>query len=168
MNKIVTFLILILIFYVGVINYTIFSLTGFYSDVFFAILVSVIIIILTIINWKKSSLVNRTLKYFSIIISFGVMILTFLVEGMVEEEFIVLDTIEINKIKYRVHYFPPQGVWEFENGKIYITKLNEMLPFIEKHYFYGIPKFILEDDFQKKNKKTQHKKVKKFIENELI
>lgn len=98
MNKIVTFLILILIFYVGVINYTIFSLIGFYSDVFFAILVSVIIIILTIINWKKSSLVNRTLKYFSIIISFGVMILTFLVEGMVEEEFIVLDTIEINKI----------------------------------------------------------------------
>ena len=96
------------------------------------------------------------------------MILTFLVEGMVEEEFIVLDTIEINKIKYRVHYFPPQGVWEFENGKIYITKLNEKLPFIEKHYFYGIPKFILEDDFQKNNKKTQHKKVKKFIQNELI
>ena len=73
---------------------------------------------------------------------------------------------DINGFKYRTHYFPPQGVWELENGVINVSKISNKLPLIEFNYFHGMP-FLDIDDFKNRKKIEQKEIIERFISLEI-
>lgn len=142
------------------------SFVGSWSDIFFSIFISILIIFIVLKNWKNLTLLNRILKF----ISFGITIPTIIITGLIayktsNQRF---SFHNINNREFNAYLYNP-NIWKDKSGILKISEKSKNIPFLEFDLGnYSPPNNLRKGLNYEKNYIIQKKIVKKFIYKSII
>lgn len=171
-NQKQTILVAILGLYLATVLFTDFSLVGFWTDIVFSIIFSLIVLRLVFKNKTSKLWLTLTLRITSVfysLIIFGLLGLNF-------TNPFVLDTFKLRSFYYQSvdgrlfnAYFKPVGAYSGGEGNFWITEVPKFFPIIEKRVYYDrTVLWNFNNDTFDGQPVDNYKVVKQYIKDEVI
>ena len=163
---------LLLPFYLVIVLFTDYSLTGFRTDVIFSILFSIFVLVLvfkrnTLSRWLKISLCS--IAILCAVTVFGLIALNF-TNPFIFDLF-KLRSFYFQKVNGRMFnaYFKPVGAYSGLQGNFWITESPLYFPLIEKRVYYEhAVHHDFSDDYWEGEPVDNYEVVKSYIKDEVI
>jgi hypothetical protein len=163
---------LLLPLYLVIILFTSYSLTGFWTDVIFSILYSVVILLLvfkrnTHSRWLKIPL--RSIAILCAVTIFGLIALNFTNPFIIDH--FKMRSFYFQKVNGRLFhaYFKPVGAYSGGQGNFWITESPVYFPLIEKDVYYEhAVHHDFNDDYWEGEPIDNYEVVRSYIKDEVI
>lgn len=130
----------VLLTYIFIVTQTEYSLVGFWTDIVFSIIFSILTLKAVFSNKTESKLLTYSFRTISLIIAFA--IFGFYI-SRVSNPFII-DTFKLRTFYYQSvngrlfnGYFKPVGAYSGGYGNFWITEIPKFFPIIEKQVYYN-------------------------------